>query len=928
MRFARCRGPSPFHRLRGNVPTVSKTRYYTAPSSIIEKDEKKSLSLNDSKESNGEKRLHSPQKFLDLVNNHDHQAAWQEFDQMISTDTLSIKDCTTAMKLCYTSAEMRQMMDDVFPVLQSSLKASLHKKSDYRNFLRVAYHMLISQLLVECDLDGANKVLEEMRRKRLQSGLTKHIFERSQSDLQRMRQARLRQLLLVKGRGEAVETANRLFHKFLGCGIVDTPMVNLMLNKYCKTSDEQLELLQECIPSWRENGGIGTDIRADEQTFFEVAWQMDKEGNIRGAFDVLQTYAKLKIDKKPRLKTRKLRDQLLQKKKEMEGRIKTEMNIVNSGRAKRLVEMLQKSRTRDAWRYFYSLIDDATVDRASCLVMLKQCSNSNDANDFVEGLMPRIGLVPGVNEYVYLALREGIEGRHDTARKILEKKITLPSLKAVSNLNYINTLLDEEDYRKEQRIMDITNERKTLLNTFFLQNDHKSAWSLFEKLIEADEVTLDTCENMMRFCNTADDMTRLLTEVMPVLGVAPNEDMYLSYANQLCVEGDKNEATKFLEKMIPTPVTDDAKNQKNMILTTPQNANAFKKQLTSQLARHVENGSMERVGAAWSLYTKALNSGFADLGHTSVVMKLCTSSDDMRVLIGLALENRKNDNSDDDKSNQFGKDVLYSQLLNRIMIEGDYDAAKRLVEDEMPKIGANLTKRGKDVFENGIHTRKLELERRLLLNLCISHDGGDLDRALSLLSLFRERSIANSFHVRFMMDEIMKQKDWSFEKDPTPLTLFRQSLNEEDEGEEGKKRVKKRNISIDQYRVNYANLQKNKTLHINMHATTKAVCHVKAIDVLLTIRSMMNELDRDNVKLCFDVGRGNNSGIKLKEGANFKSTKPVLKETVVDLFTNILHPPVDIEIVKDALIYVKGDQLWNWFNSKQAEEWKTAAGAK
>ena len=92
---------------------------------------------------------------------------------------------------------------------------------------------------------------------------------------------------------------------------------------------------------------------------------------------------------------------------------------------------------------------------------------------------------------------------------------------------------------------------------------------------------------------------------------------------------------------------------------------------TAKLASLFKQGGDEATAAARSMMDKMVENSVADAHHFSFMLKLCTSSDEMRKVIDVAML----------EAGVKPDAVTYSTLINMLRVEGDDEAAKNVVEE-------------------------------------------------------------------------------------------------------------------------------------------------------------------------------------------------------------------------------------------------------
>ena len=118
----------------------------------------------------------------------------------------------------------------------------------------------------------------------------------------------------------------------------------------------------------------------------------------------------------------------------------------------------------------------------------------------------------------------------------------------------------------------------------------------------------------------------------------------------------------------------------------------------------LKQGGDEATTAARSMMDKMVENGVAGAHHFNLMLKLCTSSDEIREVIDVAML----------KAGVKPNVVTYSTLIGMLRVEGDDDAAKKVVEEmkkakvrpnEITKEILNYPARGKDLDK--LRTAKL-----------------------------------------------------------------------------------------------------------------------------------------------------------------------------------------------------------------------------
>ena len=123
------------------------------------------------------------------------------------------------------------------------------------------------------------------------------------------------------------------------------------------------------------------------------------------------------------------------------------------------------------------------------------------------------------------------------------------------------------------------------------------------------------------------------------------------------------------------------------MLNYPARGKVLGKLRTAKLASLLKQGGDEATTAARSMMDKMVENGVADAHHFNLMLKLCTSSDEIREVIDVAML----------KAGVKPDVVTYNTLIGMLRVEGDDDAAKNVVE-EMKKAKVRPNERTKEIL--------------------------------------------------------------------------------------------------------------------------------------------------------------------------------------------------------------------------------------
>ena len=171
-----------------------------------------------------------------MVQDNAIKKAWEIFYDLQASGELDIHDCNTMLNACFDAAQMQKLVD-----------VAVSKVDVEPNI--ATYNMLIGMLRVEGDDEAAKKVVEEMKKAKVQPDeKTKEIlnYPARGKVLSRMRTAKLASLL-KQGGDEATTAARSMMDKMVENGVADEFLFNVML-KTCMSSDEVREVIDVAMP--------------------------------------------------------------------------------------------------------------------------------------------------------------------------------------------------------------------------------------------------------------------------------------------------------------------------------------------------------------------------------------------------------------------------------------------------------------------------------------------------------------------------------------------------------------------------------------------------------------------------------------------------------------------------------------------------------
>ena len=290
----------------------------------------------------------------------------------------------------------------------------------------------------------------------------------------------------------------------------------------------------------------------------------------------------------------------------------------------------------------------------------------------IDVAMPEAGVKPDVVTYSTLINMLRIEGDDDAAKKVFEemkKAKVQPDEKTKEILNY------------PARGKNLSRMRTAKLASLLKQGGDEAttaARSMMDKMVKNGVADAHLFNLMLKLCTSSDEIRKVIDVAMPEAGVKPNVVTYNTLINMLRIEGDDDAAKKVVEEMKKAKVQPDEKTKE--ILNYPARGKDLSKQRTAKLASLLKQGGDEATTAARSMMDKMVKNGVADAHLFSLMLKLCTSSDEIRKVIDVAMP----------EAGVKPDVVTYNTLISMLRIEGDDEAAKKVVEEmKKAKVGPN-----------------------------------------------------------------------------------------------------------------------------------------------------------------------------------------------------------------------------------------------
>ena len=325
--------------------------------------------------------------------------------------------------------------------------------------------------------------------------------------------------------------------------------------------------------------------------------------------------------------------------------------------------MVQNNAIKKAWEIFYDLQASGELDMHDCNTMLKACFGAAQMQKLVDVAVSKVDVEPNIATYNMLIGMLRVEGDDEAVKKVVEemkKAKVQPNEKTKEMLNY------------PARGEDLSKWRTSKLASLLKQGGDEAttaARSMMDKMVKNGVADAYQFNLMLKLCTSSDEIRDVIDVAMPEAGVKPDVVTYNTLINMLRIEGDDEAAKKVFEEMKKAKVGPNEKTKE--ILNYPARGENLGKWRTAKLAWLLKQGGDEATTAARSMMDKMVKNGVADAHHFNLMLKLCTSSDEIRKVIDVAML----------KAGVKPDVVTYNTLINMLRIEGDDEAAKKVFEE-------------------------------------------------------------------------------------------------------------------------------------------------------------------------------------------------------------------------------------------------------
>ena len=254
--------------IEGNVAAARKVVEVEMPAAGIEPNNHTWECLDTPEEVLSRRRVKFLSRFAENGSDKATAAAWHFMNKLISKRQVNIFHFTTMMRLCYSSDEMRRLID--VDMKQAGVQPD-----------EASYNTLMTQLLIEGDAASARKVVdEEMRTAGLKPN--KITLEKLNQPTDSITRARNKQLyrLAKKTEGDQKKTAAwAFFNKLVSIQQSTVYQFNLMMDT-CTNSNDMFRLLYVDMKR--------AEIKPDVVSYNILLGQLMVEGNVFSARRIVE----------------------------------------------------------------------------------------------------------------------------------------------------------------------------------------------------------------------------------------------------------------------------------------------------------------------------------------------------------------------------------------------------------------------------------------------------------------------------------------------------------------------------------------------------------------------------------------------------------------------------------------------------------------
>ena len=329
--------------------------------------------------------------------------------------------------------------------------------------------------------------------------------------------------------------------------------------------------------------------------------------------------------------------------------------------ASKLRQMITEGDRNGAQELFDAAKATGAADVLHWSMMLRLCNTSEERRRMMEE-MAEAGLKLTDVTYEILVKQLMLEGKYKEARAVQEME--MPSA-AIIPTKHTESLLVQPELKWSKMRFD-------QLQGFIKSNAVELADECFEILKANGVANVFEWTLMQGLCDTSVERCRMIKE-MAEAGVKPSVMTYTNLAKQLMIEGKYQEARAVVEMQMPAAgiMPDD---RTHAVFEKPEEV--WSRMRTKHLQSLLNRGTPEAKQQAEEFFEVLKVNGVADSFHWTLMQKLCDTSVEQRVM----MEEMVVAGVEPDA-------MTYNTLVQQMAFEGNFEAARAVVETEMPTAG-------------------------------------------------------------------------------------------------------------------------------------------------------------------------------------------------------------------------------------------------
>ena len=308
--------------------------------------------------------------------------------------------------------------------------------------------------------------------------------------------------------------------------------------------------------------------------------------------------------------------------------------------------------------------------------MQKLCDTSAKQQSMMED-MAAAGMQPNVTTYTTLVNQLMFEGNFGEARAVVETEMPAAGVVPNDRTHAVFERLEETWSRmRTKRLHDLTETRTP--------EARQQAQTFFEVLKVNGVANVFLWTFMQKLCDTSAEQRVMMGE-MTEAGVEPNVVTYGTLVKQLMLEGNFEEARAVVETEMPAArVVPDDRTQS--VLEKPEEV--WSRMRTTHLQSLLKRGTPEARQQAQEFFEGLKVSSVANGFQFSVMMKPCNTSAEQRIMMAEMVEAGVEPNV-----------AIYDTVVSQLMLEGNFEEARAVVEMQMPAAGVVPDDRMHALFE-------------------------------------------------------------------------------------------------------------------------------------------------------------------------------------------------------------------------------------